>query len=102
MARSVLETARKLIRRRKFNYAIILLESYVHNYKGSFEYYLALGTACLYIGDEGNAFKYYQLAREIKINSSELLLGQAAIYLRRGESSNSQHRPGERGCAERA
>ena len=74
------------MKRRKFGFAIRLLESYIANYKGSFEYYLALGTSCLYIGDEGDAAKYYQLAREIHINSSELLLGQAALLLRHGNT----------------
>ena len=89
MARSVLQTARKLMRRRKFGYAITLLESRTHDYGGSFEFYLALGTSCLYVGDEGSASKYYQLAREIKISNSELLLGQAAIYLRHGETDRA-------------
>ena len=86
MAHSVLQQARYLMKRRKFGFAIRLLESYIANYKGSFEYYLALGTSCLYIGDEGDAAKYYQLAREIHINSSELLLGQAALLLRHGNT----------------
>ena len=86
MAHSVLQQARYLMKRRKFGFAIRLLESYIANYKGSFEYYLALGTSCLYIGDEGDAAKYYQFAREIHINSSELLLGQAALFLRHGNT----------------
>ncbi len=86
MAHSVLQQARYLMKRRKFGFAIRLLESYIANYKGSFEYYLALGTSCLYVGDEGDAARYYQLAREIHINSSELLLGQAALFLRHGNT----------------
>jgi len=89
MAKGVLQQARILMRRRKFGTAIRFLESYIANYKGSFEYYLALGTSCLYAGDEGNAGKYYKIAREIRINNSELLLGQAAIFLRRGETSKA-------------
>ncbi len=89
MARSVLQTARILMRRRKFGYAITLLESNMRNYQGSSEFYLALGTSCLYIGDEGNAWKYYNMARSITITNSELLLGQAAIFLRHGETSKA-------------
>ena len=89
MKRTVLDEARTLMRRRKFHYAITLLESHSANYKGSFEFYLALGTSCLYVGDEGNAVKYYDLAREIKIQNTELLLGQAVIFLRRGATERA-------------
>lgn len=70
---------------RRFGFATRLLESYAENYRGSFEYYLALGTSYLYLGYDGEASKYYNMAREIKINSTELLIGQGAIYLRRGD-----------------
>lgn len=89
MKRTVLEQARNLMRRRKFGMATRLLESYAANYRGSFEYYLALGTSCLYLDDEGNAAKYYQAARDIHVNSSELLLGQAAIFLRHGNNAKA-------------
>ena len=86
MKRSVIEQARKLIKRRKFGMAVRLLTSHSSSYRGSFEYYLALGTSYLYLDDDGNAAQYYEAARKIHINSSELLLGQAAIFLRRGDN----------------
>lgn len=86
MKRSVIEQARKLIKRRKFGMAIRLLSSHSSSYRGSFEYYLALGTSYLYLDDDGNATQYYEAARKIHINSTELLLGQAAIFLRRGDN----------------
>ena len=89
MSKSVLQNARNLMSRRKFGYAIRFLESNMRNYQGSSEFYLALGTSCLYIGDEGNAWKYYNMARQITVNNSELLLGQAAIFLRHGETSKA-------------
>ncbi len=89
MKANVLEQAKTLMRRRKFYFAIKLLEQNSHHYQGSFEYYLALGTSCLYAGDIGNAQKYYQMARGIKINDEELLLGQAAIFLHKGNTKRA-------------
>lgn len=89
MKRTVLDEARTLMRRHKFHYAITLLEANAASYQGSFEFYLALGTSCLYVGDEGNAVKYYNLARSIKISNTELLLGQAVIFMRRGQTDKA-------------
>ena len=91
MKRSVIEQARNLMKRRKFGIVVRLLESesYARKYKGSFEYYLALGTSCLYLDDDGDAARYYDEARKIHINSSELLLGQAALFLRRGDNAKA-------------
>ncbi len=89
MRRSLLEQARNLMKRRKFGTAARLLEGNSFNYKGSFEYYLALGTCSLYLDDEVSAAKYYESARGIHANSSELLLGQAALFLRHGNNANA-------------
>ncbi len=89
MPKSVLQFARKLMRRRKFSRAISLLENNGKHYGGSYEYYLALGTSCLYVGDYGNAWNYYELARKIKLQGTELYLGQAVILLRRGETERA-------------
>ncbi|MCR5622272.1 MAG: hypothetical protein K6G18_10530 [Treponema sp.] len=85
MTQSVLQFARKLMRRRKFSRVIHLLESEKKHYNGSYEYYLALGTSCLYVGDYGNAWNYYEDARKIKPQGTELYLGQAVLLLRRNE-----------------
>ncbi len=85
MTQSVLQFARKLMRRRKFSRVIHLLESERKHYNGSYEYYLALGTSCLYVGDYGNAWKHYANARRIKNQGTELNLGQAVILLIRGD-----------------
>lgn len=77
------------MRRRKFGLVVRMLESYAQNYRGSFEYYLALGTSCLYIDDDGKAARYYDAARRLRINNSELLLGQAALFLRHGDNTNA-------------
>ncbi len=89
MSRSVLDIAQFLLKRRKFSRVINLLESRSEYYQNDFEYFLTLGTACLYIGDIGNAYSYYQKAREIKLTNTTMLLGQAAIFLRRGETDRA-------------
>ncbi len=89
MTPSVLQFARKLMRRRKFSRAIALLESNRGKYSGSSEYYLALGTSCLYVGDYGNAWNYYEEARKSRVQGTELYLGQAIILLRRGETERA-------------
>ena len=89
MARDTLETAAGFMRFRKFDKAIKLLESRASIYEDNFDYYLMLGTACLYAGDTGSASSYYQRARSIKITDKNLLLGQAALYLRRGDTDRA-------------
>ena len=59
MARSSLELAKSLLRRRKFSLAITYLESRSDIYENDFEYLVTLGIACLYVGDVGNAMGYF-------------------------------------------
>ena len=89
MARDVLTVAWQLMKRRKFATAIKLLEDRSEIYENNFEYYLMLGTACLYVGDIGSAVSYYQRARKIKLTDTRLLLGQAVIFLRRGDTDRA-------------
>src|SRR5574344_451238 len=74
---------------RKFDQTIALLESRREFYENDFDYYLTLGTACLYVGDAGSAASYFSKAREIKLTDTHLLLGQAAIFLRRGDTERA-------------
>jgi tetratricopeptide (TPR) repeat protein len=89
MARDVLQIAQGMLRRRKFSAAIRLLEGRNEIYEGNFEYYILLATACLYVGDAGTASTYYQRARDIKLTDTTLLLGQAALFLRRGDTDRA-------------
>lgn len=89
MSRSVLDTAHANLKRRKFAEVITLLESRTELYENDFDYYITLATACLYVGDAGNAAAYYGRAREIKLMDTTLLLGQAAIFLRRGDTDRA-------------
>lgn len=89
MSRDAITEARNFMRCRRFDKAISLLESRVKTYVDDFDYYLTLGTACLYAGDIGAASEYYNRARKTtfpKLSNTQLLLGQAAIFLRRGHT----------------
>lgn len=87
--KDVLSLAWSDMKRRKFATAIKRLEAKADIYHENFEYYLTLGTACLYVGDIGAASSYFQLARRIKLTDTRLLLGQAAIFLRRGDTARA-------------
>ena len=89
MTQDVLTIAWKLMRRRKFATAINMLESRQEIYEKNEEYYILLGIACLYVGDIGSAVTYFGEARKLKLNDTRLLLGQAAIFLRRGETERA-------------
>lgn len=89
MAQDVLSVAWKYMRRRKFATAVKLLEGRTEIYEDNFEYYLILGMACLYIGDIGSAVTNFQMARRLKLTDTRLLLGQAAIFLRRGDTDRA-------------
>lgn len=89
MTKDVLTLAWSDMRRRRFATAIKRLEVREDIYHDNFEYYLTLGIACLYVGDIGAASTYFQLARRIKLTDVRLLLGQAAIFLRRGDTARA-------------
>lgn len=91
MAISELDKAKGFLKRRQFTNVITVLDNPRSHelYRDVFDYYLYLGHAYLYIGDIGNASLYYQKARHIKLTDSNLLLGQAAIFLRRGETDRA-------------
>ncbi|NLC93600.1 MAG: hypothetical protein GX677_09100 [Treponema sp.] len=89
MANDVISIAQKFMNRRKFSSAIKILEGREEIYEDNFEYYLTFGTACLYVGDIGTSTIFYQRARRIKLTDSRLLLGQAAIFLRRGDTDRA-------------
>jgi tetratricopeptide (TPR) repeat protein len=89
MAKDALSLAWQDMRRRHFAMAIKRLEAKADIYEENFEYYLTLGIACLYVGDIGASSSYFQLARRIRLTDTRLLLGQAAIFLRRGDTARA-------------
>lgn len=89
MAKDVLTLAWQDMSRRHFATAIKRLEVRSDVYEDNFEYYLTLGIACLYVGDIGASSSYFQMARRIRLTDTRLLLGQAAIFLRRGDTARA-------------
>ena len=87
--KNAIDRARYLMRCRKFSEAISLLNSRRENYEDSFDFYYTLGLAFLYAGDTGSASINFNHAREIRINDANLILAQAAIFLRRGETDRA-------------
>lgn len=86
MTTTVLDRARKAFRKKKYHEVITLLEPNIIQYKDSFSFYMCLALACLYSGDIGGASTYFQRARLIKMRDPDLLVAQAALYLRRGDT----------------
>lgn len=89
MTRDILDVARSLMIRRQFGKAVRLLEGRSNIYSRNFDYNLLLATANLYLGDVGEASRYFQQARNIKLTDTNLLLGQAALFLRRGDTDRA-------------
>lgn len=89
MAKDAIGIAEYLMRRRQFDKAIDILEVRAAYYEGNLRYFVLLGTAYLYTGDTGSATVNFQKARGISLTDINLLLGQAAIFLRRGDTDRA-------------
>jgi hypothetical protein len=66
-----------------------MLEPQLFLYRESFTFYRIVGTACLYAGDFGGAYTYFQRAEQIKPGDTRVELGLAAVHLRRKESGEA-------------
>ncbi len=86
---SALDSAKYFLKRRKFSVAIKILEERREVYENDFDFYLTFAIACLYVGELGTASLYFRKARDIKIQNVNLLLGQAAVFLQRGEQEKA-------------
>jgi tetratricopeptide (TPR) repeat protein len=73
----------------KYDLAIKTLESEVFRYQESFQYYHILGLCCLYAGDLGGAFTYFNRAKNIKFRETGPLLGLAFYFLKRGDTERA-------------
>lgn len=89
MAKDVLSIAWRSMCCRHFSQAIDYLNGKAELYENDFEYYIMLATAYLYVGDVGSASTYFQRARRIKLTDTRLLLGQAIVFLKRGDTNRA-------------
>jgi tetratricopeptide (TPR) repeat protein len=72
-----------------YDSAIKMLESEVFRYQESFQYYHLLGLCCLYVGDFGGVFTYFNRAKNIKFRETGPLLGLALYFLKRGDTERA-------------
>jgi tetratricopeptide (TPR) repeat protein len=85
----LLNKALDLMRGGNYDSAIKMLESEVFRYQDSFQYYHLLGLCCLYAGDLGGAFTYFNRAKSIKFRETGPLLGLAFYFLKRGDTERA-------------
>jgi len=104
MARSVLDSARRLARRGRTAEVISLLESRLPLFRDSAPYYFLLGSSCLRTGDLGGAATYLKRAEQLDPLDRDTRLHLAALHLKRGETDKAisiylallEDRPGDR------
>jgi tetratricopeptide (TPR) repeat protein len=84
-----LSKAIRLIRQGKPGKAVDLLETEADRYRGSFHYYFLLASACLRQREFGGALDYFKLARQVRMKDPRVLLGMAALYMRRKETDRA-------------
>jgi tetratricopeptide (TPR) repeat protein len=89
MPKGVIERAVQLYRQRRFPQLIRLLESQVFRFRENAEFYRLLGSACLYSGDFGGAESYLRRADQLHPDSPPILIGLAAVQLKRGETDKA-------------
>jgi len=89
MPRNVLQSARRLYRRRKFPQLIRLLESQIFRFRENPEFFFLLGSSCLRSGDLGGAESYLRRADQLRPQDAPTLASLAAIHFRRGEDQEA-------------
>jgi len=85
----LIKQATRLLRKRKFSQVVALLEPKILHFRGSFQYYLVLGMACLYTGDFGGANSYLSRAKQLNANDTDCQLAVAALNLLRSNVDES-------------
>ncbi|MCL1994525.1 MAG: tetratricopeptide repeat protein [Spirochaetes bacterium] len=85
----IMNRAISLAKSKKYDSAIRMLESGEHLYEGTFRYAYLMAVICLYSGNNVGAFKNFNKAREIKMRDPHVLLGMAALYMKRGETEKA-------------
>ncbi len=75
--------------RKKYSDVIRILESQVFRFRDNYNFFYLLGMSCLHQGDFGGAFSYLRRAVDLRENDVNVLLGLAAVYLKRGDTGNA-------------
>ncbi|MDC7225879.1 MAG: tetratricopeptide repeat protein [Spirochaetales bacterium] len=78
-----------LFNKKKYSDVIRILEPQVFRFRENFNFFYLLGMSCLHQGDYGGAFSYLRRAVDLRENDVNVLLGLAAVYLKRGDTGNA-------------
>ena len=89
MKQDHLTRASRLIKQKKYDSAIKILQAEENRYHNSFTYYHLLAIAHLYSEIYGRAFTYFDLAKKIKMRDVSVLLGIACLYLNHGDTDRA-------------
>jgi hypothetical protein len=84
-----LTRALKLARNKRYGEAITLLEGDIFLYQNSFSFYYILALSCLYSGEAGPAYTYLRRAHALNDEDPNVLLGIAALQVKRCESARA-------------
>jgi hypothetical protein len=87
--RNDLHQAEMLFAAKKYAQVISLLSPQIFLYRKEAKYHRLLGFACLYTGDFGGAYSYFQRARDISGSDISTLLGLALVMLRRRKTTEA-------------
>ncbi|MDR1839882.1 MAG: tetratricopeptide repeat protein [Treponema sp.] len=79
----LLSKAASLAKKRDYDGAIKILKAEEDRYYGSFIYYYLYAIICLHSGSHMEARSYFESAKKIKIKDHSVMLGLAALYLKR-------------------
>jgi tetratricopeptide (TPR) repeat protein len=85
----ILTKATRLARRGKYGDAINTLLPEVVRYHDSFRYHYIMGVCHLHAGDFTGAREYLKRARDLKMRDPLVLLGMAALFVRRGQTDRA-------------
>ncbi|MGL4981364.1 MAG: tetratricopeptide repeat protein [Treponemataceae bacterium] len=89
MSNNVLQKAHKLFTQKKFSAVLSMLEPKIIDFRDSAEYFYLLAVSCMYMGDLGGTQSYLQRGRQIRLRDPKLLLAQAALFLRKGDTGQA-------------
>ena len=84
-----LKDAYLLFNKKRYSDVIRILEAQVFRFRDNFNFFYLLGMSCLHQGDYGGAFSYLRRAVDLRENDINVLLGLAAVYLKRGDTGNA-------------
>lgn len=84
-----LKDAYILFSKKKYSGVIQILEPQVFRFRENFNFFYLLGMSCLHQGDYGGSFSYLRRAVDLRENDINVLLGLAAVYLKRGDTGNA-------------